>query len=373
MNFFFDKKFNKEILSIIDSYKISDNSYSITYDNKKDSYFALLFAIFLSYLSSNFDQVFPNKSKLKEKLLINLETYKKKTNIFEKPYLQLLTLTLSALYILDGSKIDFKENFINNLIDKKINVYEYLKKFKCLDGKPSSGNYAMFIAIVLIYLNDYLGVNKRKEIDQWVTLHLNNVNIFGLWGKNKNLYSYFQNGYHQYEIFKYLKLDQVPINQASNAVKNLINGDGGFAPYPGGGACYDYDAVFFLTFNDKNKNFLEKNIYKIFNNFELNYKKNLGFSENVYCRPLNLKNFYKLATHPIKHYDQNIKEIIFSTISILKNKNRVIKNHWSEKAYYWNKPNLFATWFRIMSIAKLDLNLNNNKKWKFINFPGIGF
>ena len=51
----------------------------------------------------------------------------------------------------------------------------------------------------------------------------------------------------------------------------------------------------------------------------------------------------------------------------------MIKNHFSENPYHWNKPNLFATWFRVLSIAKIETHMDLNKKWKFINFPGIGF
>ena len=47
---------------------------------------------------------------------------------------------------------------------------------------------------------------------------------------------------------------------------------------------------------------------------------------------------------------------ILSFASIVRFKNGKIKNHWSENPYYWNKPNIFASWFRILSIAN---KLNN--------------
>ena len=258
MIFFEKNNFKDEALKIVDNYKISEFSYSLTYENKKNSYFALLFAVFICYLTSNFNKVFKDSEKLKEQILINLEKYSKIHDVLQKPYLQLLTLTLSALYLIDGRKINYTDKFINNVKNNKIITSEYLSKFKCLDGKPSSGNYAMFIGIVLIYLNEYLGIDKQKEINNWITLHLKNMNDFGFWGKNKNLYCNFQNGYHQYEIIKFLKLKNFPIDKTSNAVKELMNNNGGFAPYPGGGACYDYDAIFFLTINEKNNYFLRK-------------------------------------------------------------------------------------------------------------------
>ncbi len=373
MIFFRDNDFNSEILEIINSYRINDLSFSITYENKKESSFALLFAIFLSYLTSNFSEIFDNKEKIRSKLISNFEKYSKSKNFFDKSYLQLLTLTLSALYIVEDEKLDFKERFIKKIENKEIKVKEFLDKFDCLKGKPSSGNYAMFLAIGLIYLDKYLKVDNQNEINEWVKLHILNMNSFGLWGKNKNLYSNFQNGYHQYEIMKFLKIENLPLKKVSNSVKSLMNNYGGFAPYPGGGACYDYDAIFFLTYENYSNDFLKKNLNLLLSNFKTNYIKNLGFSENLYCRPLNLNNLFRLCIHPFKSLNHQSNEKLLSLASILRNKNKIIKNHWSENPYFWNKPNIFASWFRILSIAKIDTRLNLSKEWKFINFPGIGF
>jgi hypothetical protein len=371
---FFEKdKLDSEISKIIDSYKIDELSYSLTLEKKKESCFALLFAIFLCDLTSNTNLIFQDKTKTSDKLIENFFKFSRNRNIFDKSYLQLLTLTLSALYIVDGDNINFKEKFIKKVESNEINVFDYLKKFRCLEGKPSSGNYAMFLAIILIYLDKFLIVDKQKEIDEWVNLHLSNMNIYGFWGKNKNLYAYFQNGYHQYEIFKYLKTNDTPINIASRSVINLMNNYGGFAPYPGGGACYDYDAIFFLTFQKKNKLISKDILNLILENFRKNYFKNLGFSENTYCRPLNFSNFYKLLTHPLNKIDQRSSEKFLSSVSLLRKKNEMIKNHFSDNPYYWNKPNLFATWFRVLSIAKIETQMDIYKKWKFIKFPGIGF
>ena len=373
MIFFKEDKLDDEIINIVNSYKIDDLSYSLNFKDKKESYFALLFVIFLCDLTSNTKLIFEDKTKISDKLIENFLRFSKNKNMFDKSYLQLLTLTLSALYIVNGNNISFKDKFIKKLESNEISVYDYLKKFRCLEGKPSSGNYAMFLGIILIYLDKFLGVDKKKDIDEWVNLHLSNINIYGFWGNNKNLYAYFQNGYHQYEIFKYLKTNNIPIETASKSVTKLINSDGGFAPYPGGGACYDYDAIFFLTFQKKNNFLLEDSLNLILKNLRKNYFKNLGFSENIYCRPLNLYNLYKLLTHSIKKIDERTIEKFLSTGSILRNKNRMIKNHFSDNPYYWNKPNLFATWFRVLSIAKIETHMDLNKKWKFINFPGIGF
>ena len=60
-------------------------------------------------------------------------------------------------------------------------------------------------------------------------------------------YLQFQNGYHQYEIFEYLEFQKVPWIVAAKNTLFMSDRYGHFAPWPGGGACYDYDAIFMLT------------------------------------------------------------------------------------------------------------------------------
>ena len=94
----------------------------MTSEKKRSRILHLLFAIFLSYLTSNFNRIFENKEKVKNKLILNFENYSKLNNSFNKSYLQLLTLTLSALYIVEGEKLDFKEKFIKKIENKEIKV-----------------------------------------------------------------------------------------------------------------------------------------------------------------------------------------------------------------------------------------------------------
>ena len=43
----------------------------------------------------------------------------------------------------------------------------------------------MFLAIGLIYLDKFLKIDHKNEINDWVKLHLLNMNSFGLWEKIK--------------------------------------------------------------------------------------------------------------------------------------------------------------------------------------------
>ena len=105
----------------------------------------------------------------------------------------------------------------------------------------------MFIAILNIYANKYLNLERSKQIEEWLNFNINSINKNGFWGNKLNIdYLQFQNGYHQYEIFEYLKINKVPWNKAAKNTLLMADTFGHFAPYPGGGGC-DYDAVFLLT------------------------------------------------------------------------------------------------------------------------------
>ena len=89
-------------------------------------------------------------------------------------------------------------------------------------------------------------IDCSSQISEWIKLHLKNVNKYGFWGQSNTM---------QYSIFKMaiiMKSLRPLVEQApwTLAAKNtLIFADdlGHFAPYPGGGGCYDYDAIFMLT------------------------------------------------------------------------------------------------------------------------------
>src|SRR5687768_16369520 len=106
----------------------------------------------------------------------------------------------------------------------------------------------MFTAIVLLHARDYLQCDTEERIQEWVRLHIARMNRFGFWGPDGGMtHLQFQNGYHQYEILEYLGSHNPRRRESLDAVASLADADGHFAPYPGGGACYDYDAVFLLT------------------------------------------------------------------------------------------------------------------------------
>ena len=342
--------------------------------NSNPSKFSLLFGIFGLNLLDQSELIEKHKNHWIENIKINLFEYKNfKLNknqslIEDKPFLQLLTFSLSALKILDitnDKEIDelIFSIFPSNLIDK-------LNEMNVDKGYSGSGNFAMFYAILT--LNNF----DNKLIDSWVNYHTNSMNNHGFWGSHLNHLS-FQNGYHQHEIFKYLNID-IPSNIKNNSITHIVNccdDMGHFAPYPGGGACYDYDAVFMLDYLDKSKNNLD--IIRIFKKLKFNLIKEQnidgGFAENKYVRPFSFIKFLRVlfSSKSISIFFERLKYFIF----LIRPKNSKITNHWSEYSRGWNESNLWDSWFRVQTLIIIESYLNPKSKdlGKFIDFPGIGF
>ena len=362
-------KFLKQLIDKEDDVHLSLNS------GKSD--FALCFLIHTLFLIGN-TEILKNKrlvwiNKL-EQNIISAST----KNLNSKTFQQLLSLTISCLIILDNPKNLIIKNFCLKLIPKNINTY--LNKIGADLGRPGSGNLSMFVAIFCIYLMKYYNINLNDKINSWVKFHKNSMNHYGFWSNKKYSnfrYSFFQNGFHQYEIFNYLNFHDFPLENMQKNILNLQDKYGHFSSIPGGTACHDYDAIYFLTYKNKDtniKNNLNISLEKIANRILNIQHKDGGFAESLFVRPLNLNKFLIQLDHiNIKNKDGR-NERIQRFFANLRPKNSYIKNHWLDYKLDWNETNIFNTWFKILSLAKIDFYFNNEvKHWNFLNFPGIGY
>lgn len=294
---------------------------------------------------------------------------------FDKPYSQLLFLSLSALSIIDRLKtvslVDHIEPFLVRDIKKD------LRQAGCLKGKAGSGNIAMFIAIANIYAVNYLNLGNQTRVECWADEHLHAMNKFGFWGEEKSMtHLQFQNGYHQYEIFEYLNIRNPKAKAAAEAVASLADAEGHFGPYPGGGGCYDYDAVAIITGYDRGRNathhgLLSRTAQTIINE----QNEDGGFCESKYIRPITLKNIMSQIKHVYQGTWRIRMERSIHMLHNLRQKNDRINTHWSNYSRDWYESDLWDSWFRMLTIARIQMELSPNlhNKWGFINFPGIGF
>lgn len=343
------------------------------------SSYARCFAIFVKFLLKEFDWLEERRKNFDKNLNDDLyRSYQDKINKginwkYDKSFLQLFCFTLSALNILDCNLSSKNFEIFNKILD--INVLTSLKKKGVEEGRGQSGNYSMFIATFNIYANDFLKIDRSKQIKDWLNLNIKTINNNGFWGKKWNMdYLQFQNGYHQYEIFEYLKINDVPWNTAAKSTLLMADKYGHFAPYPGGGGCYDYDATFMLTseFVDDigQINILKKTLKNILNE----QNSDGGFCESKYIKFSKFPHIKNIISH-IFYQPAHIRLwSIFMNLNLCRYKHRNIYSYWAQPHRKWDESNSWDTFFRLLTIYRICnyLNLEEKKLFKINNFPGIG-
>lgn len=349
------------------------------FERSEISPFARCFVIFNKSLIKKNDWL-----KIREQQLINdlnLDLY----NIYQKMiinnidwrsnkfFLQLFSFTLSSLNILNGQLNDQNMEILKKILD--IDLKKVFREKQVHQGAAKSGNYSMFFAIFNIYANNYLKIDRSKQIHEWIEFNCSSINSNGFWGKeNKMDYKQFQNGYHQYEIFEYLKMEKIPWDLA--AKKTLLMSDryGHFAPWPGGGACYDYDAIFILTSKFVNDISQEKVLIKTLKNIINSQNFDGGFCESKYMNNNLIIRFLDIIKHIISQPRNFRFRSLFINLNLLRNKHRNIITHWTKKHRKWDDSNAWDTFFRLSTIYRICNRLNFKEKdlFKINNFPGIG-
>jgi hypothetical protein len=277
--------------------------------------------------------------------------------------------------VLNHLKNDPLEDHVLPLLS--VDVERDLQHTGSLDGVPSSGNQAMFLATMLCHAHEYLEKDVAVLIHDWQVLHLNSMNSFGFWGPFKSMtHLQFQNGYHQYEVLDYLKTKNVPWERAADNVALLGDEAGHFAPYPGGGGCYDYDAVYVITgAGTKSVTSHRDLLIRTAETILLEQNVDGGFCESHYIRPRSVSNLLRSTKHIYNSHGTARTERLRQSISLLRPKHDRIVTHWSEYSRHWSESDLWDSWFRMLTIARIDVALDPNRfsEWGFIDYPGIGF
>jgi hypothetical protein len=299
----------------------------------------------------------------------------KPVHLEDKPYLQLLTFTLSALSILGTLQRDPLANQVQSALPRDVEAE--LRVSGALRGVPRSGNHAMFLGILLLHARDHLRMHTQPDIDRWLELHVQNMNAFGFWGRSSSMsHLQFQNGYHQYELLEHLGTHAAHWPVAAENVASLADAEGHFAPYPGGGGCYDYDAAFMLTGGGpevaaRHHDLLERTTNAILSE----QNPDGGFCESHYIRPRSLGNLQRTAAHIAAGRGRARIERLRQGLTLLRPRHDRIHTHWSRYSRRWEESNLWDSWFRMLAVARIEVAFDPAKagRWGFIDFPGIGF
>lgn len=367
-----------QALNFLKKCRTDTGLYKLT--TKSDSSpFALCFAVFLYQLIGCLNNIKSDFPFLSDQIAKEIYLLKKKRERIvdlktDKVFLQLLCFSLSSLYLLNSLKKYPLSDIVETVLPH--NIEDHLKKIGAYDGVPQSGNLSMFTAILNIYGRDYLGMKNDDNINIWINGHLKHINKYGCWGKENITHLQFQNAYHQYEIFEFLKIESPNILSAINLVKTIADKRGQFAPYYGGSGCYDYDAISFLT---SPSYILESNDFELLattvKTILHDQNKDGGFSESQFIRPRSLSKIKYGIKHVFSARGSLQKERLKYFIALLLPKNDSINTHWSNYSRQWGESNLWDTWFRLLTLARIDTTIKkeNLQRWGFINFPGIGF
>jgi hypothetical protein len=347
--------------------------------NAEPTPYALCFGVFGLHLLGEHAVLKLQRERIVGRLRANVRALRRDRNVSPdgKPYRQLLTFTLSALATLQALSEDPLEELVIEQVS--VDVEAVLRKSGALTGEPQSGNQAMFVAVFLLHAQQYLGIDTSRRVQAWVDAHLRHINRFGFWGENDGMtHLAFQNGYHQYEIFEYLGIENPLECESVQAVRALADPCGHFAPYPGGGGCYDYDAVFTLTPkgylpDSDTKVLLEQTAVTLLSE----QRPDGGFSESLYVRPRSLANLGRFAAQ-VKRAIGNgalLRERLRYAVALQRPQHDCIHTHWSRYSRRWDEANLWDSWFRMMTLARIQIALQPERAadWGFIDYPGIGF
>ncbi len=294
-----------------------------------------------------------------------------------KAYRQLLAFALSALSVLDSLSDEPLEDLVTEQLP--ISVEQELTGYGCLAGKAQSGNQAMFMAVFLLHARDALSMDVSQQLDDWVRLHLGAMNRFGFWGgKGAMTVLQFQNGYHQYEILEYLGVSTGKEAVAAAAVAQMADAQGHFAPYPGGGGCFDYDAVFMLTPEGQVRDSaVAQLLQRTASTLVSEQQADGGFCESIYVRPRSAANLLRTARHVLAALP-NVPATVERgryALALQRPHHDRIATHWSAYSRRWDESDLWDSWFRMLALARIECTMDSAAAahWGFIDFPGIGY
>lgn len=344
--------------------------------------FARASAVFAATLLDCVDELRGDRGVLASKLRADVRSYFRERRgvptIKDKPLMQALTLTLSALAALGSLDEDPLEDLVVPALPS--DVQAVLDDVGALQGRAQSGNLAMCLAVILIHAGRSLGVDTAAALQTWVNLHLANMNRFGFWGGEQGMtHLQFQNGYHQYEIFEYLQVANPGLAAAKEAVASLADASGHFAPYPGGSSCYDYDAVFLLTAGakvDASDSRIRALLEKTAGSILYEQGADGGFCESRHVRPRTLSSAQKFGHQVVSAWNRPslFLERLRYALTLQRSKHDEIRTHWSVDGRGWDESNLWDTYFRLLALARIDVSLNGSGAllWGFLPFPGVG-
>ncbi len=271
---------------------------------------------------------------------------------------QFTFFSLIALDIL-GTRFD-KLPFLEKYLDEN-----YLRAwFDGLDWKKFwyESNKIMFMMYFLSYLDKYGNSEKKQQVKKCIELCFEVLNSkqdesTGYWGTNLNgndLKDGALGASHIFLFYDYFKKDiQYKERIIDSTLK--LHSKNGLAVSVEGGACEDYDLIEIylrvLKKSEYGKSEIIENLEKMKKEIIESQNKDGGFSYRFY-------KFRSLLERAIKYRPKKIT-YKYSSWKLM------------EASVYHSDA--WATYFRLLSLAIIDLILENKKDHKSYNLPGWGY
>jgi len=217
---------------------------------------------------------------------------------------------------------------------------------------------------------------ENSLIDSWFEYHnryYNKNNGFWTGGMRGQSQWAYQNAVHQITIFKFWDKELVNYKESVDMIIQHSDQNGTFALLPGGGACWDYDAIHILNFLGIKKGYRVEEIKRIFKktyNHILSTKDDSGFCENNYVQNIKfLKDINEF------YYKGNPISSILRLREFLDSRKSNFSHYpaWSNCPIKLSESDLWSIWFRNLTLAEIENTMIDSKEWKFQKFPGLGF
>ena len=280
----------------------------------------------------------------------------KQTIGFEEEYIfwQFTYFTTIALDML-GEKPLFSFNFLSKLKNKK-SLAKWLGK-QYFRNFWYTSNKIMFLAYFLSYEQQRLNIDNRVLINYLFDfLDLKQDSDTGFWGTQNG--ASLENGMfgasHIYLFYDYYGKE---INYKDKIIDNVIKLQNSFGLFGSkfGGTCEDYDAIEILSILMKHSDYkyeiIKKTINKTYNMIQKNQNKDGGFS-------------YKIDNRNIL---EKTKDVIF------KRNYFYSYSGWNKMQSNYFKSDIWGTYFRVLTIAKIAEMLNKKSDYQFYSLPGWGY
>lgn len=282
----------------------------------------------------------------------------KQTVGFEEEYI-FWQFTYFATIVLDmlGEKPQYSFNFLTDLKIRK-SLEKWLKNQDYRNFWHSS-NKIMFLFYFLTYEQERENLGNSEIINCLFDLLDSKQNAYsGFWGTQNG--TSLENGMcGSSHIYLFYDFHGREISYKDKIVDNVIKLQNSYGLFGSkfGGACEDYDAIEILSIvlkhTDYKKDVVRKIAYKTYDVIWKSQNKDGGFSCSIDNRSI-LEKLKDKIDHKDYYYEYS---------------------GWNKMRSNRFKSDLWGTYFRVLTIAKIEkmLGIDSNNKYKFYSLPGWGY